>query len=81
MGNQAANMMYLEEGKHHPDTVTYKDEEQLEAHGRHPNAITAVRVWVSDFIVGLEVFYDGQSAGPKFGSAYHPGVQYKDLVL
>lgn len=73
--------MYLEEGKHHPDTVVYKDEEQLEKLGKHPKTITAIWIWVDGFIVGIEVFYDGQSAGAKFGSAYHPGVAHQDFVL
>ena len=70
------NHTYLEAGKHHGDTVSYNDEEQLEAIGAHPQRITAIRVWWEQFVVGMEVFYDGTSAGARLGSEHNGGLVY-----
>ena len=75
------NHTYLEAGKHHGDTVAYKDEDMLASIGKHPTRITAVRVWWDKFVVGMEVFYDGTSAGARLGSEHTPGLVYQDLIL
>lgn len=59
MGSESSTHTYLEAGKHHGDTTAYKDETMLASIGKHPNCITAVRIWWSDFVVGMETFYDG----------------------
>lgn len=61
--SQGAPTEYHENGKHHGDTVSYKDHELLVAGAHEPDAITAVRVWHDDFIYAIEVFYDGVSGG------------------
>ena len=74
---------YQEAGSHHPDTVAYDDEASLTAvfGGRHPERLTQVRVWYSEYIVGFEAFYDGISAGQRMGSTGIMGVAYVDFVL
>lgn len=72
---------YQQAGKTHPDTQTYKDEEQLASIGRHPDHVTAIRIWWSEFVVGFEAFYDGVSAGARMGSQYTPGIVQQDFVL
>eukprot|EP00344_Euplotes_crassus_P002747 CAMPEP_0197003528 /NCGR_PEP_ID=MMETSP1380-20130617/7758_1 /TAXON_ID=5936 /ORGANISM="Euplotes crassus, Strain CT5" /LENGTH=468 /DNA_ID=CAMNT_0042422051 /DNA_START=49 /DNA_END=1456 /DNA_ORIENTATION=- len=63
------------------DTVAYNDEDELAKIGKTPDKITAIRVWSSKYIVGMEVFYDGISAGARMGSEYLKGVVYQDLTL
>lgn len=72
---------YQEAGKWHPDTVAYNDETELKRIGKTPHRITQIRVWSSEYIVGMEVFYDGTSAGARMGSEYYKGVVYQDLIL
>lgn len=72
---------YCEAGKRHPDTTTYKDEDVLASHGHHPDKLTAIRVWWSEYMVGFEAFYDNVSAGARMGSEYKHGVVYSDFVL
>ena len=72
---------YHESGKHHGDTVVYKDSDLLaSAGGRDPDYITAIRVWHDDFIYGIEVFYDGVSSGIRKANSSH-SAQYTDVVL
>lgn len=80
MGGQESTV-YHEAGKRHGDTKAYKDEDVLASHGVMPNRITAVRVWWSEYCVGMEVYYDGVSAGARMGSEYVHGTVYSDFVL
>ena len=80
MGGSSSHT-YLEAGKRHPDTKEYKDEDQLASIGKHPDTITQIRVWWQDFVVGMEVFYDGVSAGQRLGNHYSAGLVYQDIVL
>lgn len=74
MGQSHGNQVeYEENGKHHGDTVVYKDEDLLHAVGREPNYITSINVWHDDFIYGIEVFYDGVSSGVRRGNNPVPG--------
>ena len=72
---------YYEAGKWHADTVKYNDESELKKVGKTPKRITQIRIWSSQYIVGIEVFYDGISAGARMGTEYSKGVVYQDLVL
>ena len=76
-----AKTTYLEAGKWHADTVSYNDEDELKKIGKDPNKITNIRIWSSEYIVGMEVFYDGISAGARMGSEYFKGVVYQDFNL
>jgi hypothetical protein len=67
-------------GKTHGDTVVYKDWELLQAGQTEPESITCVRVWHDDFIYGLEVFYDGKSAGERRPNVGH-GCSVNDVIL
>ena len=78
MGN---DFKYQETGKRHPDTVSYDDQNELKKIGNHPNKITSIRVWSSEYIVGIEVYYDGVSAGARMGSEYSKGVVHHDFFL
>jgi hypothetical protein len=80
MGGQESHE-YHEAGKRHGDTKAYKDEDVLASHGHMPNRITAIRVWWSEYCVGIEVFYDGVSAGARVGSEYSQGTVYSDFVM
>lgn len=77
-----ADFSYKEAGKHHADTIAYNDEDVLTSifGGNHPEHISQIRVWYSQYIVGFEAFYDGVSAGARMGSS-HAGVAYVDFVL
>ena len=72
---------YEEAGKWNPDTIAYNDKEELARVGKVPKRITMIRVWYSEYIVGMEVYYDGVSAGARVGSNYYHGVYSSDLVL
>lgn len=72
---------YQEAGRWHADTVAYNDENELKKIGKHPKRITNIRVWSSEYIVGIEVFYDGISAGARMGSEYFKGVTSSDFTL
>jgi len=81
MGATGSIYNYYEAGSHHPDTACYKDEDVLSAHGYHPDKITAIRIWWSEYLVGFEAFYDGVSAGARVGTEYSHGAAYSDLIL
>ena len=72
---------YEEAGKWHSDTKIYNDETELARIGKRPNKITQIRVWSSEYIVGMEVFYDSVSAGARMGTEYYKGVYSQDLTL
>lgn len=72
---------YQEAGKWHADTKQYNDETELAKIGKAPKRITQIRIWASEYIVGMEVFYDGVSAGARMGSEYWKGVYSQDLIL
>jgi hypothetical protein len=59
----------------------YNDETELNKIGKVPHKITSIRIWSSEYIVGIEVFYDGVSAGARMGSEYFKGVVYQDFIL
>jgi len=82
MGNKASDHMYVEHGTVHSHTRVYKDEALLESHGKHPECITSLIIWWTHHIVGIEVFYDGISAGRHKGNEFEGGVVYsKELIL
>jgi hypothetical protein len=73
---------YLEAGKRHADTVAYKDEDMLSSVGhKHPDHITNIRIWWSEFVVGMEVFYDGVSAGTRLGTHHRGDLVAQDFTL
>ena len=76
-----SSVSYQEHGKHHADTQSYKDEDQLASIGAHPKKINAIRVWADTFIVGMEVFYDGVSAGARYGTHGTAGMVQQDFLL
>jgi hypothetical protein len=72
---------YHEAGKHHADTTAYKDEDVLASHGYHPDKITAIRVYWSEYCVGFEAFYDGVSAGARVGAEFVHGTVYSEMIF
>lgn len=78
---QDQSITYGEAGMRHGDTVAYKDEDVLATVGKHPDRITAIRVWWSEYCVGIETFYDGTSAGARMGSEFVHGTVYSEFVL
>jgi len=72
---------YHEAGKHHPDTKAYKDEDVLASHGYHPDKLTTIRIFWSEYCVGFEAFYDGVSAGARLGSEFVHGTVYSEMTL
>ena len=74
-------LTYHEAGKWHKDTVAYNDKDELAKIGKVPNKITQIRVWGSEYIVGMEVFYDNMSAGLRMGREYVKGVYWNDFIL
>lgn len=74
-------MTYHEAGKWHPDTIAYDDKNELAKIGKTPDRITQIRIWGSQYIVGMEVFYDNVSAGARMGSEYTKGVYSQDFTL
>jgi len=76
-----AKYTYQEAGQWHADTVAYNDEDELKKIGRDPKKITQIRVWSSEYIVGIEVFYDNISAGARMGTEYLKGTIYQDFAL
>ncbi|CAI2368510.1 unnamed protein product [Moneuplotes crassus] len=61
---------YTEAGKSYSDTVFYSDQDSLRAKGVPPTKITAIKVWSQKKIFAIEVFYDGESSGQRYGSEY-----------
>lgn len=72
---------YHEAGKRHADTKSYKDEDVLASHGYHPDRLSAIRVYWSEYCVGFEAFYDGVSAGARLGSEFIHGTVYSEMVF
>ena len=77
MGSETS---YQDAGKKHADTITYNDQDVLSTKfgGKIPQTITNIRIWYSKYIVGMEVFYDGVSAGTWMGSDV-AGASYVDF--
>ena len=63
----AKDSKYLEAGDARKDTTLLDDLPILQTFFAPPKQITGLRVWYTTYIVGLEVFYDYQSTGVKFG--------------
>lgn len=61
---------YHEGGKKHDHTTSYKDEDELASQGIQTHRITAVKVWWGQYILAIETFYDGVSAGKRQGTDY-----------
>lgn len=78
--SHGAPTAFFQSGKTHGDTVSYRDYDLLGAGAREPDGITAIRVWHDDHIYGIEVFYDGVSAGARKANNTHPA-HMSDLVL
>lgn len=79
MGSESSTTN-LKAGKEHSDTTTYKDSDSL-SQGNLPKKITKIRVWWSEFMVGFEAFYDGNSAGARKGSGFKDSDPHVDFDL
>ena len=66
MMNPQDKKFYKEAGNHHPDTRDVNDCFMLNSAGTAK--ITCIKIWVVNEVYGLEVFYNGNTNGPKTGS-------------
>ena len=75
-----SNYSFKEYGKNFENTLSASDLISLNQLKIKPRKITHLRVWIDEYIVGFEWFYDGISAGARFGNEYREA-EYFDFVL
>jgi hypothetical protein len=78
MGNQKS---YSEYGSTFDNTLVSSDIWSLKIINVKPKKITHVRVFVADYIVGFEWFYDSVSAGKRTGMEFPQEAEARDIVF
>ena len=75
-----AGSCFKEFGKDFDNTICTSDLVSLSLIKLKPKKITHIRIWKDDYITGFETYYDGVSAGARFGSGFTKS-SFIDIVL